>query len=49
MWEVGLHIHPLMNLIVDSPDLDRLEGWSLATRMEFSKCKVLHMAQGNPK
>ncbi|GAB0183265.1 cAMP-dependent protein kinase inhibitor alpha [Grus japonensis] len=32
-------------------DLDRLERWSRANRMKFSKakCKVLHMVQGNPK
>ncbi|GAB0177958.1 hypothetical protein GRJ2_000261100 [Grus japonensis] len=32
-------------------DLDRLERWAHANRMEFNKakCKVLHMSQRNPK
>ncbi|KAK4822094.1 hypothetical protein QYF61_009794 [Mycteria americana] len=32
-------------------DLDRLERWARANLMKFNKakCKVLHMAQGNPK
>jgi len=32
-------------------DLDRLERWACVNCMKFSKakCKVLHMAQGNPK
>ncbi|GAB0182694.1 hypothetical protein GRJ2_000734700 [Grus japonensis] len=31
-------------------DLDRLERWARANRMKFkAKCKVLHVAQGNPK
>jgi len=32
-------------------DLERLERWACANLMKFnkSKCKVLHMGQGNPK
>jgi len=32
-------------------DLDRLEGWVCVNHMTFNKakCKVLHVARGNPK